>query len=85
MDPLVGVYETVYNGTGKYKSVSSFILKDGSIQSGLAYKFRVRGSYANGYTDWSSETTVYACSTPTGLAPPILVSSTSISMSLAWS
>lgn len=83
LDPTTGVWSEIFNGEAGYPDANSFIKR--SLKTGLAYQFKVKAAYLNGYTDESSSGTVYTCTTPTSIDAPKFVTATSTSMTLSWS
>lgn len=49
-----------FNGENGYPNVLSYIIKS-PIELGQPHLFKVRAAYQNGYTDFSAETSIYAC------------------------
>jgi hypothetical protein len=81
MDPTLGVWQVIFDGSLGYPQVTSYINRN-NITAGLSYNFMVNAKYQNGYTAESLISSIYSCTIPSGLAPPTLVVATSTSMTL---
>lgn len=60
MDPRDGIWQEIFNGELGYPTITSYIVRK-DIVGGLAYRFKVKGAYKNGYTQESSEAVIYSC------------------------
>lgn len=49
MDPRDGFWQEIFNGELDYPTVRNFIVRNG-ITEGLAYRFKVKSAYLNGYS-----------------------------------
>ena len=79
-----GTFEKVFDGGDLYPFLRNHL--QGGVVSGNNYVFRVKAKYQNGYTDYSAESLpVWACSTPSGLAPIRQTSVSKTHMSFEWS
>ncbi len=83
MDPRDGEWIKVFNGENDYPTVTSYIVREG-IAPGLPYRFKTVGAYLNGHTPESTESVIYSCTAPLGLAAPTLVEATSTYFTLTW-
>lgn len=63
MDPRIGIWTEVFNGGNNYPTITSYIIRN-KISSGLAYRFKVKAAYFNGYSPDSGEGIIYSCSVP---------------------
>jgi hypothetical protein len=55
------------------------------VVPGRGYRFRIAARAFNGLGDQSDITTIWACSSPSDLAPPLLELNTDTTMTLTWS
>jgi hypothetical protein len=79
-----GTFQTVYDGTTSYPDITNYWTS--YIVSGRSYIFRVKGKYQNGFTSYSQNSLpVWACSPPSDLPRPHLVSVSSMQITLSWS
>ncbi len=83
MDPRDGIWKEIFNGELDYPTIRSYIVRQG-IEASLAYRFKVKAAYLNGYTDESAEAVIYACTQPSQLAAPTLVEATSTAITVQW-
>ena len=83
MDPRDGFWQEIFNGELDYPTVRNFIVRNG-ITEGLAYRFKVKSAYLNGYSPESSESVIYSCTVANLLYPPTLVLATSTALTVKW-
>ena len=55
------------------------------LETGRAYKFKVRAINFNGAGEFSAEATFYSCLPPQNIKPPRFVSSTRTTLKVTWS
>jgi len=55
-----------------------------NIKGGLAYRFKVKAAYLNGYSPESPIASIYACTFPSLLSPPTLVEAKSTDLTVQW-
>jgi len=66
MDPRDGIWQEIFNGENDYPTVKNFIIRKGIVE-GLAYRFKVKAAYHNGYSPESAESQIYSCTVPSQL------------------
>lgn len=79
-----GTFQIVYDGTTSYPDITNYWTS--YVVSGRSYIFRVKGKYQNGFTSYSvNSLPIWACSPPSDLPRPHLVSVSSMQITLSWS
>lgn len=80
-DGYGGDFEVLYNGYN-FPNVRQYTAT--GLTRGLEYKFQLKALNFNGPGAASNSLTTYFCSAPSGLDPPTLLSSTSLTLTLTW-
>jgi hypothetical protein len=89
-DGLGGDFSIIYDGLAS-PSVTTFVVggatSPSQVVAGRAYRFRLTAWAFNGLGPVSLTGTVYACTAPTNLAPPLLgsIHPTSYLITITWS
>lgn len=76
-----GNFNLIYDGTNS-PGKTSYLVKP--TIPGQGYRFYVVALNFNGKSDASSEALLYSCLPPSSLAPPTYVSSTTTTLTVAW-
>jgi len=80
-----GTFEVILNGSDGYPDVRSIQISDDRVVAGNNYLFRVKAKYLNGFTNYSEDSLpVWACSPPSNLESPKLVSVTRSQITMKW-
>ena len=77
-----GEYSLVFDG---YGSPGILYYLASGLQSGTAYRFKVRAMNFNGDSPDSDEFIFYTCLAPSNLSAPVYDSSTTTTLTLSWS
>lgn len=76
-----GYFLQKLNGLNK-PGVMSYLADQ--LETGRAYKFKVRALNFNGAGEFSAESTFYSCLPPVNIKPPQFVSSTKTTLKVTW-